>query len=64
MCMDDIIMFMFRRTLECRTTRRHRYDSKELKQKEMGMGRGLGGPRVLSGVGCQTLSYRSSLGAH
>lgn len=45
------------------STRKHRYNSRELKWKKIEKGRRLVDPSILSGIGCLTLNYRVSLGA-
>lgn len=44
-----------------KSTRKHRYDSRELKKKEVGKDRRRRDLGVLSGVGRQTRSYRTSV---
>lgn len=54
---------MFKFPLECKKQlKKHRYDSREVKQKEVGKVRGPGDPSVVSGVWHQTLNNRRLVG--
>lgn len=50
---------MFKHTLECR---KHRHDSKKVKQKEVGKGKGHGDHGILRSAGARALTMEVGLG--